>query len=1224
MPENPRENQEIDGRFRLIQELSQGSVGAIWSAEELLHGKTVALKLLRPEVAGLPHLRRRFAREARAASRLLHRNISAIFDYGTDEEGRMYIAMELLEGRALTEFIQQGLSLQHILDLTDQLLAGLAHAHARGVIHRDLKPANLMVIDADLPLAVGTLKIVDFGIARMQSDGDARETAHDEVVGTPRYMSPEQAAGERQLGPRTDLYNVGLILYELIAGRPPFGDEKGLSVMASHVHDELPRLEPRADLQLPAELTAFVERALEKKTSDRWSSAAEMRGVIQELLEAAQDDPAAMKAPAPVLLGLGQAQSTVEESAVLGPLPATDTAEIAAKRDRTSLHGAVAGARQHIPFVGRRQERQALLDIVEGVRATQHGKVVLLDGEAGVGKTRLTIWLKEVAEEEGLLHGHIGAFTRGNTEGMRGLREVLDSIFGTRRLPRQEVIERLTSRLARWGYDDSVDVRRIADFMRPPGPDSAIQTMPFSPTKLFAVLAKIFELAAQSRPRLIIFDDLQWAGREVGDFLDYLAVEMRHRPFPLVIMGTIRTEDLSENPALAPRLAALSRYTGETVERLNLGRLTPENGRELVRYVLPVEDELCDVIYERSGGNPLHLVLLLRYLRQEGLLTWDGKRWVPDDEDAVRAAVPPSLADLFRVRLRQVETRYGAEGRLDKLLQRAAIAGPRFIYDVLHEMVESEAKPELLRHFDDDFDRLLSEGLLIESHGRRQEWYAFSHGVVRDFFLTQVGGARRARKLHRLAALAREKVYEDRADSYAAQIAAHWEAAGEREKALNWYLRAARAARRSTALRQAASASRAALRVMDSILDLVDDEDFDLDVERLTKLCQDRGLEGREYIELLVQLGDLYEGFGEFEAAESYNRRVVRMVGSDEVHQDWVRGALAESWLGLGHITWQRGDFDAAKWAFQRVCDLVAGIEVLEPIGASAWRGLARVAWHRGDYEQAQELAGIALESARRRDDIGGEAKALWGLGEVARIRGDGESARLHFEASQKLYNKSGDLIGLARNLLSRAQVARYQKNFLEAEELYQRSLRRYQAVGHRRGAAQCLNGLGDVARFNGDHSQAQTFYDRALAIYEAMGAQYDVALVYTNLGLTAMRLNDFDAAKGFLEAARGLVAGEEYPYLQSGVEFNLALVEALRGDQQESTEILERVLHLSERFPIPDLDYAQPLEELGRLRSEAGHAGEAMELWERARDIYRELALTDDRLRLEKLMEEQ
>ncbi|RAL20965.1 hypothetical protein DL240_14945 [Lujinxingia litoralis] len=1238
-PQHSTSPQIVDGRYRLDVLLSEGGVGTIWRAQDLVARRPVALKLLKPEVATLPHLRRRFSREARAASRLMHPNVAAVHDHGVDPDGRMFIAMELLEGLVVTDLIRQGLSLALILELTDQLLAGLAHAHARGVIHRDLKPSNLMVVGASIPERLGTLKLVDFGIATVLTDADPRETAHGEVVGTPRYMSPEQAAGERALTPRTDLYNVGLILYELMCGRPPFAQERGLAVMAMHVHDPIPPMVARSGLPLPVALEAFVSRALAKSPARRWPSAGEMRVQLKALQAELAGDPLIHTFP-PALAGdvsaEGQLPVTLEES-IVGrrrsgalrdplppPVPSSPSPEFptAEQADLQALNAGVAGIKQ-LPFVGRPRERQHLQEIAGAVRETQRGQIILMEGEAGVGKTRLTMWLKEQAEERGILHGHIGAFTRGGTEGLRGLQEVLDSVFGTRGQPRAEVQTRVSAWLARWGHDDGIDARILADFMRPAGPHSAVRETPaaVAPTTLFATILRVLERAATRRPRLIILDDVHWAGRELGDFLDFLAVELRHRAIPLMVICTIRSEDMSENPALERRFHALNRYVGESVERMKLGRLAPDSGYELIRLMLPVDERLTRVIFERSGGNPLHLVLLLRYLRDEGLIRRDGERWATADVDAVREAVPPSLGGLFEVRLQQIEARYHRQGQLGELLRRAAIAGPRFTYEVLRSMIEREGDAERLRWFDEDLDHLLSEGVLIESHGRREDWYAFSHGLLRDYFLRQIGGAFRARRLHRMAALAREEVYAERVDAYAAEIAAHWHAARELERALGWYMRAGRTASGAAMLRQAAGAYSQALLIMDELLGL-DTASEPPGLARLDARARELGLSGADYVDTLMRLGDLYEGFGEFPDAEGCYRRVVRLVGPSDAPDARALTALAGSWLGLGHIAWQRGDFEAAHWAFRRVRDEVATRAELAPMRDHASRGLARVAWHRGSYPEAVALAREALLGAQARGDDAGVARSLWILGEVARIQGDGEQARELYGRSMAMSQRAEQPVEIARNLLSLAQLARFQKTFDEAEELYQRALRRYEALGDRRGAGQCYNGLGDVARFRDSYDAARRFYDRALATYQSIGAELDVALVYTNLGLTSIALNDYAAACDYLLAARERVAHEEYPYLQAGVEYNLALVRALRGEDEDG-ESMGRVLELSARFPVPDLDYAQPLERLARLRAEAGHAAEARALWQRARDIYRELELEGDRARVEALIDE-
>ena len=156
------------------------------------------------------------------------------------------------------------------------------------------------------------------------------------------------------------------------------------------------------------------------------------------------------------------------------------------------------------------------------------------------------------------------------------------------------------------------------------------------------------------------------------------------------------------------------------------------------------------------------------------------------------------------------------------------------------------------------------------------------------------------------------------------------------------------------------------------------------------------------------------------------------------------------------------------------------------------------------------------------------------------------------------------------------------------------------------------------MARFEKRFDDARKNYGRALDIYQGIGARYDVAVVYANLGLTAISLVDIEGAQKFISAARDIVADDDYPYLLAGIEYNLALVEALLGQDEESSVTLEKVLALARRYPIADLDYAQPLEQLGRLRAEAGSAQEAITLWEKAGDIYRDLDLHEDYARIQ------
>lgn len=1213
--------QIIHGRYRLIEQVSQGGVGTIWRAWQEQTGGEVALKLLRPEMSSLPHLRRRFAREARAASRLSHPNIAQVFDFGVDDTGRMFIAMELIEGDPVTRCIETGMSTLNVVLLADSLLAGLAHAHARGVIHRDLKPSNILLSGSALPERMGVPKLVDFGIAKVSFESsDTRETNHGEVVGTPRYMSPEQASGEFDLGPQTDIYNVGLILYELITGAPPFGGQKGLAVMSLHVHEAIPPMVAREGLYLSAELRALVMRALSKNPRDRWATAAECRQDLVAILEQARRNPRASRIPsdtsrhqAPQIPAAPTGDITREDSSKGQSLGApthyeqtrvdtpraqrgVQTPDQAPNLEDPHNPSPLGAAFQQVPFVGRAAERKRLWDVALKVRESRVGFQVLLHGEAGIGKTRLSTWLREQCEEHGVLRAHMGAFTRGPSGGLRGLYEVLEHIFGTRGLARDEVQERVAWHMQRWGRADSEDTRAAVEFLRPDGMAQNLST-----SALFATVARILEFASLYRPRLILLDDVHWAGGELAEFLDYLAVEMRHRDFPMLLISTIRTEDLAERPRLAAQLNALSRYIGESVGRVDLARFSRDDSYQLVDSIFACDPKLTAIVYERSDGNPLHLMLLLRYLREEELLEFHTDSSDPDphagtwrakDLDQARAAMPPSLSDLFHVRVQQVEERLGTAGELTDLLVRAAVIRPRFSFDMLARLVELEGNKTRQEKFDQLFDHLLSEGLLIEVAGRSGDWYQFSHALLRDYFLRQHLGPGLLRKLHRLAAEAMQDTLGSRVTHYALEIAAHWRAAGRNQRALVWYGRGAQSLRTSSLYRQAATAYKICVELMDAEMG-VSHADFPSvhDHARFAAI----GVSVDDYVETVNHLGELLEGFGEFEPAEEAFRRIVRMVGRSATPKDAknpldeaeikaqfseiVLRSLGLSWLGLGHIAWQRGDFEGACWAFEKVRDLMAiyvdAYPALRAVEEDASRGLARVFWHRGEYARAEKLARGALGSARTRRSTQAEATSLWILGEVDRMQGEGESARAHYTAAMELYRQVDLPSGIARNLLSMAQLARHHKIFDEADTLFQRALGRYETLGDRRGAGQCYNGLGDIARFQARFEDARTDYTRAIEIYQTIGAEYDVALVYTNLGITAIAMADYEAADEYLSTAGTMIAGDQYPYVQAGIEFNLALVKALRGD--------------------------------------AGEMGEANALWKKAAEIYRDLQLGED-----------
>ncbi|MDT0316803.1 serine/threonine-protein kinase [Streptomyces millisiae] len=266
----------IHGRYQLLELIGRGGMGEVWRARDEALDRRVAVKCLKPlggrqdEEPFLRVLRERFRREARVAASLQHRGVTVVHDFG-ESEGVLYLVMELLEGRNLSELLTERagpLPVEVIVDVADQVAAALAHTHGQGIIHRDLKPANIM------RLTDGTVKICDFGIARIAQDIGltSKLTSAGMAMGTPHYMSPEQIAGAG-VDHRSDLYSLGCVLYEIATGAPPFDLGDPWAVLIGH--RDTPPTPPRHHRpELPVELERFILRLLAKDPADRPEDAA--------------------------------------------------------------------------------------------------------------------------------------------------------------------------------------------------------------------------------------------------------------------------------------------------------------------------------------------------------------------------------------------------------------------------------------------------------------------------------------------------------------------------------------------------------------------------------------------------------------------------------------------------------------------------------------------------------------------------------------------------------------------------------------------------------------------------------------------------------------------------------------------------------------------------------------------------------------------------------------
>jgi two-component system nitrate/nitrite response regulator NarL len=263
----------LDQRYELLEHLGSGAMASVWRAHDRRLDREVAVKMLSEQLASDLSFRQRFEREAIHVASLKHPNIVTVYDAG-NEGDTYYIVMELVEGESLQSRLEATvpyMGLDRTTELAAQLLAGLSHAHSKGIVHRDIKPANILITGD------GTAKLVDFGIARATSDVKSLTTM-GEFMGTPAYASPEQLDA-RSATAETDLYSLGCVLYECLAGHPPFEAEVPVGVIAQHLQ-ATPRSLRAERSEVPQPLDALVLRALEKDPGRRFGSADEMRRAL--------------------------------------------------------------------------------------------------------------------------------------------------------------------------------------------------------------------------------------------------------------------------------------------------------------------------------------------------------------------------------------------------------------------------------------------------------------------------------------------------------------------------------------------------------------------------------------------------------------------------------------------------------------------------------------------------------------------------------------------------------------------------------------------------------------------------------------------------------------------------------------------------------------------------------------------------------------------------------
>jgi predicted ATPase len=749
---------EVAG-YEVLSLLGRGGMGVVYRARQYSLDRPVALKFLPQECSRDPVWLARFRREALTASALNHPHICTIYDMG-ECAGRPFLSMELIQGRSLETLIGQRQPVKELARLLGQAARALAAAHAAGVVHRDIKPANLMVRDD------GIVKVLDFGLARRLATPEApspapvgRDTELGIRVGTLLYMSPEQARAE-PVGPASDIFSLGLVLYELATGQHPFLADSAFSIL--HAIATQPPLPPaRLNPEVPAALDALILQMLAKDSRLR-PTAAEVDAILAELTET--------RAPLPEPLRPGSGRP---------------------------------------PTVGRQQERQALWAGFEEAAAGR-GLLLCVTGEPGLGKTTLVDdFLDELAaggRPHGVGRGRCSERLAG-TEAYLPFLEALDSLLQG---DGGSLAAQMLKRLAPTWY---------AQLAPPAAADPSLasgQAVVAAPQeRLKRELGVFLKEVSRPRPLVLFLDDVHWADPSSTDLLAYLGSKCAELPLLLVL--TYRSSDLlrSKHSFGPVKLDLQGRGVCHEISLPYLSRDDVDHYLALAFEGHQFPEPFAQVLHTRTEGNPLFMVDLLRYLRDRGVIVQDRDAWalaraVPD----LQWELPVSIRGMIERKVDQLST-------ADRhLLMAASVQGPEFDSAVVarvlgREAADVEERLEALESIHVLVRRIREQ---VFPDGTLTLRYGFVHVLYQNALYAALQPTRKA-AWSAAAARALLNHHGEKSAGLAAELAVLFEAARDQERAADYYLIAAENAARVFAHHEAVALARRGLALLPTLPD---------------------------------------------------------------------------------------------------------------------------------------------------------------------------------------------------------------------------------------------------------------------------------------------------------------------------------------------------------------------------------------------------------------------
>lgn len=1067
---------QLPKRYLVSRSIGEGATGTVWQARDQILDMEVAVKVVRRNLAVHRRFRTRFAREVALSAQCVHPRLVPIHDFGRTQDECPFVAMAYAPDGNLGDFLTQGPRLETVLRLLDQVLDALATLHARGVVHQDLKPHNVLLWRTpDKQLQAW---VADLGEANALSI-----LAQDRkgVGGTPAFMAPEQFLQKPQLmGPWTDLYAVGLLLYEALCDRPPHPMEGRKELLEARQKPPPPM--SRADGgRIPEILEEVVESLLDPEPRQRYDRAADVRRVLSRALHDMETGVRIrpLRTRTRSAEGSGSAGPVLPDGAA--PLSASAPARVQSgdvlqwnqvmpdpmppEPPREFGYGATARASlalfalREIPFVGRLVERQAIWDMARRIQDRAESSVVIVVGDSGTGKTRLVESIARPLDEGGYMEVFRLRYHSppGLDDGYRGA--VLEILS-----PWQDDKPALEQRLARWLSRDrqvppetlsteAAVLARWCGFLEP-------DEVPVNSAVGLAFLYRHLDARSWRGGACLVLDDVHRSAEE-GDGLA-IAQALLDRSVgdrPVLVLATLAAESIQSDEKLKERVEHLER-SGALV--LHLPCLTLDETRQLLNEALLLHPTLTDAAAQICSGNPLAVSLLLRdWANRDLLVMGQDSLFHLRPETPIEDAVPSSIDALYLKRL-EAAVRFGEDQvATAESIAATALAGQDPPTMVVREFSES------------GLDVALTTGVLREEGSV----LLFEHGSLQR---TARHLARRlpdVPDIHRRLASAWLTVGERTGRNVNLSVGYHLLKGKDPQGAAAPLLKAVR-----TLIEEGRSGL--AMSASDLALDAADRCGSTLYRQEARRLAAEARLEEREY-----------------ETAEQLIREALTLEPIDRLSWARLHLLLSRAAMGKGDLDSCRRYLETAGMAFETVRDR---------------EGLRDVAHGRASLERLEGNPHKAIEHFHEalrllRKDPRREVLILSGFIEALLTAGQPMGLDGIRQRMLQVAHDSGDTRNIAKAAYTSGIIFLYRRKL----DLSKRYLVTASALSSTLGDhwlhLNCENNLGEVARFRGEVDTARRHYELYTRIAAEQGLESAAAVGHLNLALLAMQQQDDD-----------------------------------------------------------------------------------------------------------------